>query len=112
MSACLGLQAKAKAELEEILRQMREEEIKRMLALLEEMVLIQSGSYNKAGVDAMGRCIAQACRSLPVHIETVEQKTLGNHIVVRTHAAEMASRHPRLWFHLRRRLAQGASLTV
>lgn len=71
-----------------------------MLALLEEMVLIQSGSYNKAGVDAMGRCIAQACRSLPVHIETVEQKTLGNHIVVRTHAAEMASRRLLLVGHM------------
>jgi len=71
-----------------------------MLAMLEEMVLIQSGSENKAGVDAMGRRVVRACCALPVRIETVEQKTLGNHLVVRTRAADTAKRRFLLVGHM------------
>jgi glutamate carboxypeptidase len=57
-----------------------------MFALLERMVLIQSGSYNKVGVDEMARLIGRTCASMPLSVRTVAQKTLGNHVVVRSTA--------------------------
>jgi glutamate carboxypeptidase len=71
-----------------------------MLAMLEEMVLIQSGSANKAGVDAMTRLVERTCRTLPVRIQTIEQETLGNHLVVHTHAVDAASRRILLVGHM------------
>lgn len=71
-----------------------------MLAMLEEMVLIQSGSANKAGVDAMARLVERTCRTLPVRIQTIEQKTLGNHLVVHTHAVDAASQRILLVGHM------------
>jgi len=55
-----------------------------MLALLEKMVRIQSGTYNKRGVDQMGRLITSAFQSNAVSCQVIEQDTFGNHIVVRS----------------------------
>ncbi len=55
-----------------------------MLALLEKMVRIQSGTYNKQGVDQMGRLITSTFQSNAVSCQVVEQDTFGNHLVVRS----------------------------
>lgn len=57
-----------------------------MFALLEKMVLIQSSSYNKAGVDQMAALAADACRMPGIACETVKQAAVGNHLVARTKA--------------------------
>jgi glutamate carboxypeptidase len=61
-----------------------------IFSLLEEMVRIQSGTRNKAGVDAVGNLIQRTCRPLPVNIRVVEQPVLGNHLVLRTNAEDAA----------------------
>jgi len=53
-----------------------------MLALLEKMVRIQSGTFNKQGVDQMGRLITSTFQSNAVSCQVMEQDTFGNHIVV------------------------------
>ncbi len=55
-----------------------------LFTLLEEMVLIQSGSYNKAGIDTVAALISRTCASLPVTIETIRQPDFGNHLILRT----------------------------
>ena len=55
-----------------------------MFALLEKMVRIQSGTYNKQGGDQMGRLITSAFQSNTVSCEVMEQDTFGNHLVVRS----------------------------
>ena len=57
---------------------------KEMFALLKEMVLIQSGSRNKAGVDHVGQLIGALLTDLPLSVETVVQDTAGNHLVAQT----------------------------
>ena len=55
-----------------------------MFALLEKMVRIQSGTYNKQGVDQMARLITSAFQSNAVSCQVIEQETFGNHLVVRS----------------------------
>lgn len=55
-----------------------------MFALLEKMVRIQSGTYNKQGVDRMARLITSAFQSNAVSCQVLEQDTFGNHLVVRS----------------------------
>jgi glutamate carboxypeptidase len=55
-----------------------------MLALLEKMVRIQSGTYNKQGVDKMGRLITSSFQSNAVSCQVMEQDLFGNHLVVRS----------------------------
>jgi glutamate carboxypeptidase len=55
-----------------------------MFRLLREMVLIQSGSYNKKGIDRVVRLIQSAFKNNKVFCHVVEQKTFGNHLVVRS----------------------------
>ena len=58
-----------------------------MLALLEEMVLTQSGTHNKTGVARMARLVGDAFASLPVTVESVAQQDHGDHLIVRSEAA-------------------------
>ena len=60
-----------------------------IFSFLEEMVRIQSGSHNKAGVDAVGQLIRRTCRTLPVRIQTVEQTDLGNHLIVSSRTGDV-----------------------
>ncbi len=69
---------------EQIKRFFRERE-REMIRLLEDMVRIQSGSYNKEGVDRMGRLIASLFQESGVSRRVVKQPTLGDHLIVRTH---------------------------
>ena len=55
-----------------------------MFALLEKMVRIQSGTYNKRGVDQMVSLITSTFQSNAVSFKVIEQDKLGNHLVVRS----------------------------
>jgi len=57
-----------------------------MVALLEKLVLIQSGTRNKAGVDRVVQLIGREFEPLPVCLQTLEQASLGNHLIVRSEA--------------------------
>ena len=57
-----------------------------MFGLLSEMIRIQSGSYNKAGVDRVARRIREAFEGDRVRCETIPQKDCGDHLVVRSAA--------------------------
>ncbi|MEW5908827.1 MAG: M20 family metallopeptidase [Thermodesulfobacteriota bacterium] len=53
-----------------------------MFALLKEMVLIQSGSTNKKGVDSVAGLIRASFSENCVEYETIPQTELGNHLIV------------------------------
>ena len=55
-----------------------------MFAYLEELVVIQSGSHHKKGVDTVLQVIKDSFADMDVSTEAVEQTTLGNHLVVRS----------------------------
>ena len=55
---------------------------RQMFTLLEQMVLTQSGSRNKKGVDAMAALIAQTFQGSCVSVETILQEQCGNHLIV------------------------------
>ncbi len=55
-----------------------------MFGLLERMVRIQSGTYNKNGVDKMGRLITSTFQSDTISCQMIEQDTFGNHLVIRS----------------------------
>jgi len=55
-----------------------------MFRLLREMVLIQSSSYNKKGIDRVVSLIQSAFKNNKVFCHVVEQKTFGNHLIVRS----------------------------
>ena len=57
-----------------------------MFTLLEELVLIQSGSYNKKGVDRVADHIAGIFTDMHMMPEIIKQKSLGNHLIVRSQA--------------------------
>lgn len=57
-----------------------------MLNLLEQLVLIQSGSYHKKGVDQVGRQIAEVLAENQLDLETVHQDDRGDHLVARSPA--------------------------
>jgi len=48
------------------------------------MVRIQSGTYNKNGVDKIGRLITSTFKSNTVSCRVIEQDIFGNHLVVRS----------------------------
>ncbi|MDY6791741.1 MAG: M20/M25/M40 family metallo-hydrolase [Thermodesulfobacteriota bacterium] len=55
-----------------------------MFRLLREMVLIQSGSFNKKGIDRVVRLIQSAFKHNKVLCNVVEQKIFGNHLIFRS----------------------------
>lgn len=55
-----------------------------MFDLLEKMVLIQSGSHNKEGVDRVSGLIEFSLQSNSVSCRLIEQTKLGNHLIVRS----------------------------
>jgi len=58
-----------------------------MLALLKEMVLIQSGTFNKTGTDRVAELIRRTLDPLPLSIESFPQKGYGDILVASTPAA-------------------------
>jgi glutamate carboxypeptidase len=55
-----------------------------MLTLLEKLVRIQSGTYNKIGVDRVGHLIRSVFQPHAVSCRSVEQEAFGNHLIVRS----------------------------
>lgn len=58
------------------------------LALLEKLVNIDSGSHDKKGVDKIGGILAGLYQSIGFHAEIVEEKEIGNHLILRHPEAE------------------------
>lgn len=71
-----------------------------LLGFLEEMVLVQSGSRNKKGVDAVGRLIRSRLRDHDFLLDINRQKEFGDHLVFRTRAAEKTDRRILLTGHM------------
>jgi len=55
-----------------------------MFRLLRKMVLIQSSSYNKKGVDRVVSLIQSLFKNNKVFCHVVKQKSFGNHLIVRS----------------------------
>ena len=55
-----------------------------MFKYLEDIVLIQSGSHNKKGVDKVLQYIRKSFEGMDVSTQVVQQSLLGNHLVVRS----------------------------
>ncbi len=55
-----------------------------MFGLLEKMVLTQSGSYNKKGIDKLVKLIESSFQGNNVKTRIVEQKKSGNHLIVKS----------------------------
>ncbi len=62
----------------------REQEL---FTLLEKLVLVQSGTRNKQGVDQVGRMIEEYLADLPLNCRRVKEKDFGDHLVFTTPAA-------------------------
>jgi glutamate carboxypeptidase len=58
-----------------------------MLAFLKELVLIQSGSHNKPGVDRVCRLIAETTKQLGLELTTTIQKSYGDILIASTPSA-------------------------
>lgn len=59
-----------------------------MLKLLEELVNMDSGSYNKKGIDLVGNRLIGAYQEIGFKADIYEQKEYGNHIVLQHAEAE------------------------
>jgi len=71
-----------------------------MLAFLEAMVLVQSGSRNKEGVDAVSRLIESRLAGLDLCFERERQAELGDHLIIRTRATAKTDRQILLLGHM------------
>jgi glutamate carboxypeptidase len=71
-----------------------------MFAFLEEIITIQSGSHNKAGIDRTASTIVRAFQGLDVSTETLEQQLQGNNLVVRSSAQATADQQVLLVGHM------------
>lgn len=58
------------------------------LTLLEKLVNIDSGSHDKKGVDKIGEVLAGLYQSIGFRVEIVEEKEVGNHLILRHPEAE------------------------
>ncbi|PID74111.1 MAG: peptidase M20 [Desulfobacterales bacterium] len=58
-----------------------------LFALLKELVEIQSGSFHKAGVDAVGRAVARSAARTSLAVEFVSRAGRGDHVIFRSPAA-------------------------
>ncbi|MGP4041232.1 M20 family metallopeptidase [Gracilibacillus sp. D59] len=60
-----------------------EEQQEQMLRMLEQLVNIDSGSYDKEGVDKIGAVMKQYYQDIDFEVEEVKQEESGNHLIVR-----------------------------
>ncbi|MBI4641205.1 MAG: M20 family metallopeptidase [Candidatus Tectomicrobia bacterium] len=54
-----------------------------MFALLERFVRVDSGSYEKRGVDQMGDLLSEELSQLGFQIETIREESCGNHLLAK-----------------------------
>ena len=71
-----------------------------MFMFLKEIVKIQSGSHNKAGIDRTAMAISHAFQGIDVSTETVEQQLQGNNLVIRSSAQPSANKQVLLVGHM------------
>ncbi len=62
-------------------------------SLLERLVLIQSGTGNKAGVDRVGQTVRDFMKDLPLRCEVFPEKNVGDHLVFSTPAADRQGKY-------------------
>lgn len=55
---------------------------KQMLLLLKSLVNIDSGSYDKNGVDKVGNVLKTKYEELGYHVQIVQQTEVGNHLII------------------------------
>ena len=60
-----------------------DDHVPEMLATLERLVTIDSGTYDKAGVDAVGALMARALDELGFEVTRLPQTEMGDHLVAR-----------------------------
>lgn len=70
--------------MDELLRAYLKERRSDMFNLLRQLVCINSGSYNKPGVDAVGRVIVEALADCDLNLEVIETQPVGNPLIFRT----------------------------
>jgi len=68
----------------DLLRNFMIDHRRQMFALLKKMVCINSGSHNKAGVDAVGRVVADVLTECGLAVHVIEEQHVGNQLIVRT----------------------------
>ena len=61
-----------------------EEKMPEMNSLLEELVNIDSGSYNKEGVDKVGKIIREKFDEIGMNVKVHRQPELGNHLEIKS----------------------------
>ncbi|MFC1812123.1 M20 family metallopeptidase [Thermodesulfobacteriota bacterium] len=71
-----------------------------MFSLLEKMVLIQSGSHNKKGVDRVSNLIKTFFQSNGTSCRVIEQTEFGNHLVVKSLCEEYSEKQILLVGHM------------
>lgn len=61
-----------------------------MLLLLKQLVNIDSGSMNKAGIDKIGSLLGKKYEGLGFVVQTIEQSKQGNHLVIHREGSKAA----------------------
>ena len=71
-----------------------------MFSLLEKMVLIQSGSHNKKGVDRVSKLIKSFFQANGISCRVIEQAEFGNHLIVKSPCAEQSEKQILITGHM------------
>ncbi len=74
--------------MKEALRQAIQEREQEMFVLLRELVLMQSGTANKKGVDQVGRRLGEALEGLPFTRQRFVEQEYGDHLLLTTRLVE------------------------
>lgn len=69
-----------------LLSQYLEQHERDLFRFLRELVLQPSYSWNKKGVDSVGKIISRELAALPMNCTQSKQSELGNHLIFRSHA--------------------------
>ena len=62
-----------------------------MLALIEKLVNIDSGSHNKEGIDEVGRILSEEYKKLNFTVEVVEEENNGNNLLIQHNDSQEAN---------------------
>jgi glutamate carboxypeptidase len=73
--------------MDDLLRNYLDDRQGAMFALLQEMVSLNSGSHNKAGVDAVGRVASEALAACGLTVTEIAESQVGNQLIARSPCA-------------------------
>lgn len=62
-----------------------------MLAMIEKLVNIDSGSHNKAGIDEVGRILSEEYKKLNFNVEVIEEEKNGDNLLIQHNNSEETS---------------------